>query len=393
MPEPNGTSQPRPTAMPPTSDPEPTMPPTYARKRSRRKLAIRIVKALIAIAVIVGLGFTVRSAAQQWHSERERVVTQIEQIDSRLAASSTADAPTAGERTLLAQQRQALRHSIPTWSNIGWIPIGIAALLYGAGTLISGMVLRAWLSVLGYQPPLALVLASQTLGHVGKYVPGKAMVVVLRAGVLGRSSVPLMPATIGVFLETFMMMAVGATVAGVVISTLPVPPWMILAAAGGAILASIPTLPPVLQIVTTRLMDRQSSLGSHAWLACAKGWAWSIVSWIMIGGSFAMIVTAIPTSAPPESAARLLAIATASISLAMVIGFASLLPGGAGVRELVLTTILGLVTGPTHALLAAILARLVFIVVECVLAMMAWCYLHSRFAPKPLSPAPAVPPA
>lgn len=60
----------------------------------------------------------------------------------------------------------------------------------------------------------------------------------------------------------------------------------------------------------------------------------------------------------------------------MVIGFVSLIPGGAGVREFVLATILGLAIGATQALLAAILARLVFIVVECLMAMMASLYVQ-----------------
>ncbi|WP_442506094.1 lysylphosphatidylglycerol synthase transmembrane domain-containing protein [Novipirellula sp. SH528] len=347
-----------------------------APHRSKRKRWLRIAKIIIAIAVVVGLFFAVRSAARQWQTERERVVRQIREIDSQIAATDDSN-----KASSLKEQRTALRRSIPTLSNIHWSRIGLAALLYAAGTLVSGMVLRGWLAVLGHRPPAALVVAAQTLGHIGKYVPGKAMVVVLRVGVLKRCSVPVVPATISVFLETFMMMAVGAAVAGIVIVTLPVPVWMMVAAATGAVLASIPTLPPVLQIVTTRLMGQTSDLGHHAWIACAKGWAWSTLGWILIGSSFAMIVTAIPTAALAESTLQLLAIATASISLAMVIGFASLLPGGAGIRELVLTTILGLVTGPTHALLAAIMARMIFIVVECLMALIAWIYVERRLDP------------
>ncbi|WP_144057886.1 lysylphosphatidylglycerol synthase domain-containing protein [Novipirellula maiorica] len=350
--------------------------PSVASHHSGGKRWLRIAKILIAIAVIVGLFFAVRSAVRQWQNERDRVVAQIREIDLQIAAAD--DSITT---TRLHEQRDALRRSIPTLDNIRWSRISIAALLYAAGTLVSGMVLRGWLSVLGHRPPAAIVIAAQTLGHIGKYVPGKAMVVVLRVGVLKRCAVPVMPATISVFLETFMMMAVGAAVAGIVIVTLPVPTWMMVAAGTGAVLASIPTMPPVLQIVTTRLMRRSSDLGHHAWLACVKGWVWSTVGWILIGGSFAMIVTAIPTAAPPESTAQLLAIATASISLAMVIGFASLLPGGAGIRELVLTTLLGLVTGPTHALLAAIMARMIFIAVECLMASLAWLYVQQCLEP------------
>ncbi|GAA5505892.1 lysylphosphatidylglycerol synthase domain-containing protein [Novipirellula caenicola] len=350
--------------------------PGSASHRHGRKRWLRIAKIAIAIAVVIGLFFAVRSAARQWQTERARVVRQIHEIDLQIAATEDVITTSA-----LQEQRAALRRSLPTLGTIRWSRIGVAAILYAAGTLVSGIVLRDWLVVLGHRPPAALVVAAQMLGHIGKYVPGKAMVVVLRVGVLKRCSVPVMPATICVFLETFMMMAVGAAVAGIVIVTLPVPVWMMVAAATGAVLASIPTMPPVLQIVTNRLMKQSSDLGHHAWIACGKGWAWSTIEWILIGGSFAMIVTAIPTAAPPESTAQLLAIATASISLAMVIGFASLLPGGAGIRELVLTTILGLVTGPTHALLAAIMARMVFIAVESLMALAAWVYIQNQLEP------------
>ena len=57
----------------------------------------------------------------------------------------------------------------------------------------------------------------------------------------------------------------------------------------------------------------------------------------------------------------LFAVSTAAIGLALVAGFASLLPGGAGVRELVLVTILGISVDSADALLTAIAARLVFI--------------------------------
>ena len=84
----------------------------------------------------------------------------------------------------------------------------------------------------------------------------------------------------------------------------------------------------------------------------------------MIGASFACLVNSIPGGAPKFSTAIVFAASVASIALAMVVGFASLLPGGAGVRELTLAVVLAPVIGNSQALLAAILARLLFIVVE-----------------------------
>lgn len=74
---------------------------------------------------------------------------------------------------------------------------------------------------------------------------------------------------------------------------------------------------------------------------------------------------------------ELLTVATAAISLGMVLGFASLLPGGAGVREWVTLIVLGTVTDPTHALLCVITARILFIVVESILALASHLYLRA----------------
>ncbi len=317
--------------------------------------------------VAIGLVLATRSALSSWRAEQTRAEEAIERLGEQIA--ETRDSVLRNE---LKNEQDRLRQQLPTLGNIDWQRVSLGGVFYLLGLLPTANVLGLWLGVFGHRPPFALVLASQTLGHVGKYVPGKALVVVLRVSVLRRANVPVIAATVSVFLETFLMMAVGASVAAVVICFLPVPRWMIAASIVGAILAALPTLPPVLQQITNRLMGRELRLGRTAWSACGKGWLWMILSWSLIGSSFAMIVSAIPEHEHAVAPERLWAISTAAIALAMVIGFASLLPGGAGVRELVLTTILGLAVGPMVALLAAILARIVFIVVECVAALAAY---------------------
>ncbi|TWU32860.1 lysylphosphatidylglycerol synthase domain-containing protein [Novipirellula artificiosorum] len=366
-----------------TSDPGTTDDYPSGGNKNRTLSRIKTVaKWIIAVVVVVGLILATRSAIDQWKRETAKVRERIVELDAKVASSK--DRKAIAEWT---RERQSLARSIPSLANLRWSRVAVAAAFYALGLLPSAMVLAGWLAVLGFRPPILLAIAAQTLGHIGKYVPGKAMVVVVRAGVLAKYSIPIVPATLSVFLETFMMMAVGAAVAGVVICWLPVPNWMLAAAVAGSIAASLPTLPPVLRQVTSRLLGKDSHLGKQAWRACLQGWAWSILSWLLIGSSFAMLITAIPESGlsdprPPISGAMLWAVATAAISLAMVIGFASLLPGGAGVRELVLTTILAFAVGPTHALLAAIMARLVFIAVECVMALAAWAYVNRHFSPQ-----------
>ena len=344
-----------------------------AKFADRRGILVRIAKVLIAIAVVIGLYFAARSAVIQWKGEGDKLRLQIAKIDEALAQTDEAET-----RSQLQKSKAKLVAAVPRLENLNWGRVALASFLYAIGLIPPSFILRRALLSLGQKPRVGTALAAQLLGHVGKYVPGKAMVVILRAGVLTRDGVRPLAATISVFLETFLMMAVGAAVAGIVVVWLPVPRWIAVAAVLVSILASLPTLPPILRRVAARvskveLAEIDSKIGIGLF---AAGWGWSIIGWLLIGASFTTLITAIPTSAPSPPPLELFATATAAISLAVVVGFASLLPGGAGVRELVLITVLSVSIGSVHGLLAAIAARIMFIVVESVLAGAAWIWLR-----------------
>ena len=88
------------------------------------------------------------------------------------------------------------------------------------------------------------------------------------------------------------------------------------------------------------------------------------------------MIVAIPTGENLPPPLMLFAISTAAISLAVVVGFASLIPGGAGVRELVLAGILGIMITPTHGLLAAVLIRVIHIFTEALIAVGCWIWIR-----------------
>ena len=102
------------------------------------------------------------------------------------------------------------------------------------------------LAALGCQTPLLSAMCGYFLGHLGKYVPGKAMSVILRVAAV-RNWVPSMRiALLSTLLETLTMMAVGALLAAVMsIFVLRLEPIVSLAAVGMAIAAGAPTLPPI----------------------------------------------------------------------------------------------------------------------------------------------------
>lgn len=336
---------------------------------------MRVAKWIIAGLVAVGLYLAGQQAIRQWRLESERLSAEVQEIDQQLekVTSST-------ERQALQRQRQQLETSIPRLRNLHWRRLGLAGLLYALGMLPSAFLLRSALHSFGQNATLGTSIAAQLLGHVGKYVPGKAMVIVLRAGALAQDGVRPLPATVSVFLETFLMMAVGGTVAALVVVWLPVPTWIVLLSLAAAACACLPTLPPILRIVAGKLIKTTDS-GPNVrigWPLFAAGWGWSLLSWILIGASFSSVIAAIPSSTPLPPTLELLAIGTAAISLAVVVGFASLIPGGAGVRELVLTTILGVAIGPIQGLMAAIVTRVMHIVVEALLAAGSWYWLRRR---------------
>ena len=346
--------------------------------RRYKPLCVRVAKWVIAVLVLGGLWIASRSAMTQWREEKAKVQQQIASIDSELETA------TQIERETLQVRREALVASLPNWSSIRWHYVLAAGVLYSLGLMPSGFLLRRTLVSLGQRPHIGTVLAAQLMGHIGKYVPGKAMVIVIRAGVLARDGVRPVQATMSVFLETFLMMAVGGAVAGIVVLWLPVPTWISVMAGGIALVASLPTFPLVLKAVAKRLIKDFAEVADAriGWGLFVAGWAWSSLSWLLIGASFTVLVAAIPgfsgmgADAAP-GALELYLVCTAAMSLAVVIGFASLLPGGAGIRELVVTTVLAVSIGATHAILAAIAARLLFAAVEGFLALCCWLWLRA----------------
>src|SRR3954447_6361835 len=116
------------------------------------------------------------------------------------------------------------RHVLRVWSDLkrhevvlqvqpAWLIV--SAFFYLAGLACCGRfyesVLRASASPIALGPALRAYLVS----HLGKYVPGKAMVVVMRAGMSVPYGARGATAAIATFYETLVMMASGGLVAAV----------------------------------------------------------------------------------------------------------------------------------------------------------------------------------
>ena len=313
----------------------------------RRSLWLRLLKYAITIAVVTAVAFTARGSIQAWN-----------------------------------QQSSANRITL---ADVRWDWLAFSACTYAASLIPASMVLRRALAALHQPIGLPLVMAAQLIGHLGKYVPGKAMVIVLRASILSRGhiKVSIKLSAVAVIIETLNLIAVGATLALVLVVILETPAWIKWTSGLMAAGAALATLPPVLRFAMSRRLSRRTSEASEAqtmplnWTLddLAAAWFWCTISWIFTGLSMTSVVLALTPLQGDQSLISLVLICSAAMMHAFVAGFASLLPGGAGVREMVLATLLAPVIGPGLSLLAAIVARLVQLAVESIIAAVVWLVL------------------
>jgi uncharacterized membrane protein YbhN (UPF0104 family) len=215
-------------------------------------------------------------------------------------------------------------------------------------------------------------------GHLGKYVPGKALVVVIRIGLLKSRAISIRLGVASVLLETLTMMSVGAVLAAATAPfVLAHDPRLTVAAVITAAIVGLPTIP----ILTRRLIRRltslrvgsdpndRSSAADQAVLRrtitarlLAKGWLAAVACWIVLGWSMWATLRAIGVmSVDPVGGLPLM---VAVVALSIVAGFLSMLPGGMVVRDALLFELLSTVCSEADALVAAVLWRLVSLLAE-----------------------------
>ncbi len=272
------------------------------------------------------------------------------------------------------------------WSTFSpWWPAWmlLAAVLYAVGLLPMGWFWYRGLQALGQQPRLGETLRAFYIGHIGKYVPGKALVVVLRAGLLRSDRVDTRVAAASVFLETLTMMAVGASLAAAAIAI-----WfrehqgLMLLAVGLMFAAGLPTVPPIFRrlVLLTGAAKKDPRIHEHlngltarlmifGWISVAGGWLLlSLSLWAVLQAMGLAELNPLPA----------MPVYVGAVALGMVAGFLSLIPGGVFVRDAIMAEILlpwlqkqgDLASPETAALAAAVLLRLVWLVTEAVLSVM-----------------------
>ena len=285
-------------------------------------------------------------------------------------------------RTLLDAWTQLFDASDPTKHRVWqfhwqWLPV--AGAIYIAALLPAGYFWYRALRALGQDARLGETLRAYFIGHLGKYVPGKAMVVILRAGLISGHRVHVGIAAASVFLETLTWIAVASFLAAACLAVqFRGHTWFLVGAVALLVAAALPTIPPIFVRLATWARVGKSDPEVAAQLHNLRlptillGWGLMSLSWLLMGVCYWATLQAmgIDMGAPWEYLPRLVA----SVALATVLGFVAIvLPAGMGVREAALTELMVpyLATFPAFreeaaavAVLSAVLLRLVSLVSE-----------------------------
>ncbi len=253
----------------------------------------------------------------------------------------------------------------------GWL--AASGVVYLLGLLPAAVYWHRVLRVLGQEPRLGESIRAYYISHLGKYVPGKAMVIVIRAGLVRGNRVNTAVAAASVFLETLTMMAVGAFLAAAILAVRFREHHVLLAVAVGLmVLAGLPTIPPVFRFLARlagvgranpAVREQLARFGQVTLLA---GWAYMTVCWIVLGASLWLVLRGMSVEGLDLMAQ--LPLYVAAVALAMVAGFLSLIPGGAVVRELVLAELMVPHFGEVVAVVSAVLLRVVWLVAELIIS-------------------------
>ncbi len=342
----------------------------------------RTIKLLLIVIVLLGIGQSVRLALRDLKTTQVRAFNKMVELQHQLiSASADERIKIEAELTQIEKSQfsiQNIRWDIATWS----IAFSIVGIIPPA--------IYWWLTLLNFEQavPFFSTQAIYSAGSLGKYVPGKAMVLVLRSGGMQRLGVPISTTIVSIFVETLTSLAVGGALGAITLAALKPPTWLLAVAIGAAFVSIVPTIPPIFRrvlVVLTRyrhLRLPKQLASAMSWRMIVAGWILFVVAWLSMGTSLWILCEAIRKSMEVDlsdvaavsiSSSKLWWICIAASCLGFVIGFLSMLPGGAGVREVVLTILLAPAIGYAPALAAAVLYRISNLIAELLVACIAWC--------------------
>jgi hypothetical protein len=292
------------------------------------------------------------------------------------------------------------RHVLRTWDDIQRREVAVrvrpdrlaaSGVLYLMGLSCCG---RFYEQVLAAGPtPIAAgpAVRAYLVSHLGKYVPGKAMVVAMRAGMSVPYGARAATAAIATFYETLVMMAAGGMIAaigfaaagdspplevdlpGLGKASIPLYHLAGLAGLGLAIAFTLVVMPAVFRKLALLVSLPFPRVGLEALPRftlglLARGLLWTAAGWVFMGASQLEVARAL-LPLDRGQYVSLAPVVVAGVALATVSGFVvAVLPGGLGVREGVLMSALAPALGRDMAVVAALALRLVWVAAELLAA-------------------------
>lgn len=260
---------------------------------------------------------------------------------------------------ILARDRNAVLAALEGVSVMELLPallLGLAAMSW------IGASWRRCLAVLGASEPLGAALHQYFVGQLGKYVPGGVWPVVGRAEMARRGGVARLPAYGSTTLSlvfTYLAAVLTAAVA-----------WAALGRGGSVLAAGVLALLPIgLLAMHPRALNAMLGLARHAtgreldvpvpaWGTSTRLMVRHVPAWLAICG--ATWIVAVALGARPDPAELVLA-----TTVSWVVGFLAIgVPGGLGVREAVFVGLATSIGGPGAAAATALVARILFVVVD-----------------------------
>jgi hypothetical protein len=272
-----------------------------------------------------------------------------------------------------------------------------AAVVYLVGWLPSVAVWRRLMRRLGADVRPWDAARAHYCGHLGKYVPGKALVVVIRSGLLRDRGVPLLVSGLTAAYETMLLMgtglALGVALCPLLVSPARVATWpewaqrtvgVPLLPALAVVLFTAALLPVISQLLTmfaVRMTPRGMFQGDQAVRIGSGLVAESLVvllaGWSLHGLSLGLVLHAVGVPFVLTDWLMWTGAAALSTSAGFLVLFA---PGGLGVREGLLIEFLSAQSaiGPRQAVAAAVLLRIVWFAAEVTAAGVLYCLRPSR---------------
>ena len=348
-------------------------------KSSSKPLWWKFIQWGITLAIVFGLAQVVRRAISELYVQQAALDRRIDELETQIATTPVDKAPT------LRAEIDHLRQQSANYWRVDTAPLLIAIACYATTMTIIGFywyqTLRYFQQPVRYWPTHRIFM----FGQLAKYVPGKALVLVVRVGMLRPYGVEIIPCTVSIFMETLGTIGIAAALSGSFFLLHQPEPRMAWLALLAFVVAVTPTLPPIFNIALRFLLRKKLTSHEQAGIR-PLNWSHFFFGWYTLGPAlcltgFALFFTlkALPATNLSDNWSIWLIIGCIGTScLAAVLGFVSFMPGGAGVRELVLMLALEPLIGGPMALAVAIWYRLVTLGAELALAAIA-----ALFPPRP----------